>query len=499
MSSERPNVLFVMDDQHNARCLGCYGNETVETPTVDRLASEGTRFDSAYCQNPICLPSRTCFLTGRYAHSTGVYGNYGELDADVLSLPHHLRGQGYETSAFGKLHIPTDWPTHGFETRRTCDFADAEHHTDENHYYSYLERVGYADEYDLGLASSEYPHTAFISNIPYEHCVEKWTADETLRWLRTRDDDRPFFAWMTFQRPHPPYAPPPEYADRYDPEDVELPLQSDGEFASKPEPWRDRKESDLFRRSDETDIRQVVAYYYALITLIDEQVGRVVDHLRETGELDNTVVVFCSDHGDFAGEHGLVRKNVGISEAVHRVPFVWRWPEGVEQGAVEDGLVETVDFFPTVCDLLDVPTPDPVQGRSLAETLSGEGAVDREAVFCERGHLKTVRTERWKLTHYVGSDEGELYDMAADPWEHHNLFEDPDYRDVKVDLLERLLDFYAETEEATIPEGASALHGTTEAHTAWTKRWWEEGGSPNPTPLAHLDGPGYPVEDDPGG
>jgi choline-sulfatase/uncharacterized sulfatase len=483
---DQPNVLFVMDDQHSARCLGGYGNDDVQTPNLDSLAEEGARFERAYCNNPICLPSRMCYLTGRYAHSLGIYGNYGGVPDDTISMPHHFRTNGYDTGGFGKMHIPVDWATHGFETRQDCDYADTRQWPEENDYYSYLKRLGYAEDYDMGVGGSRnYPHSVFDSEIPAEHSVEAWTADRTIQWIDGRDGDDPFFAWMSFQRPHPPYAPPPEYTDLYDPDEIELPPRDPGEFADKPGGWQNRA-GNMEGTSDE-DLRQAVAYYYALITLIDEQIGRVLDHLEEQGELDNTIVAFVSDHGDFAGEHGFVRKNVGISEAVHRVPMIWRFPDGVDAGVVNEDLVESVDTFPTFCDLAGLPTPDPVQGRSLTDALTG-GSIDRDAVYCETPNHKTVRTEEYKLTHYVDNEDGELYHVAEDPWEHDNLYHDAEYADVRLDLQEMLLDFFAETEEPVIP-GNSGIPPGTPSHHVWQRKWWEEGGYLPKTPLAHLGGP----------
>jgi arylsulfatase len=490
LNRSRPNVLFLMDDQHSARCLGCYGNETVETPHLDRLASKGVRFDRAYAQSPICLPSRTSIFTGRYPHSLGVYGNYGALDADVRSLAFHLNAHGYDTGAFGKLYLPVDWPTKGFDVQQSCDFADTVCHEDENDYYAYLKRVGFADEYDLGIGCQEYPHKTYVSNIPAEHSVEQWTADETISWLENRDGDAPFFAWSTFQRPHPPYAPPPEYADYYVPENVELPPRASNEFKTKPDVWRQRSESNLYQRSDERDIRQVVTYYYALITLIDDQICRILNYLESAGELDNTIIVFTSDHGDFAGEHGFVSKNVGISEAIHRIPLIWRYPSEFETGTDVDDLTELVDIFPTLCDVLNVPIQNEVQGRSLKPTLTNGTPVGRKAAYCIHQHLRTIRTDEWKLTYYPEEDDGELYNMTEDPWEHKNLYHRDAYRDVRSDLLRRLFAFHVETEEPVIPS-SSGIPIATSAHAAWSKRWWETGGSSNPTPLAHLGGPGY--------
>lgn len=495
MGTERPNVLFLMDDQHNARCLGCYGNDDVRTPNLDRLASQGVRFDRAYAQSPICMPSRTSVFTGRYPHSVGVFGNYGSLPPDVLSLARHLQNQGYETGAFGKIHLPVDWPTHGFETRRSCDFADAEQHASENHYYTYLERVGLDHEYDFGPPTGEFPHSTYVSNIPYEHCVEKWTADETIRWLDNRDGEGPFFAWTTFQRPHPPYSPPPEYVDLYSPEDIELPPRDPDEFETKPANWREQAESEIYQQSTDEDIKQVLAYYYSLITLIDEQIGRVLDHLEAAGELENTIVVFASDHGDFAGEHGFVKKTLGIPEAVHRVPFIWRYPERFREGETNDDLVELVDLFPTVCDAVDAPIPDAVQGQSLESTLTAGTPVDRDAAYCIGSHLRAIRTDEWKLTYYLEEDDGELYHIDEDPWEHENLYHCEAYRDERLELIERLFRFHIETEEPEIP--LRGIPSGTDAHETWSRTWWKTGGSENRTPLAHLGDTGRPMQDEP--
>jgi arylsulfatase A-like enzyme len=425
----------------------------------------------------------------------GVYGNYGRLGPEILSLPQHLKNNGYDTGAFGKLHIPVEWPTHGFNVRRQCDFADVKNHEEENHYYAYLKRLGLAGDYDLGIASDKFPHTTFVSNIPYEHCVEKWTADETLNWLKhDRDSNKPFFAWMTFQRPHPPFSPPREYKDLYSPDDIKLPPRKEGEAENKPREWKEKLSSELFQKSSDEDIRQAVAYYYSLITLIDEQVGRVLHYLEREGILRNTIIVYSSDHGDFAGEHGLVRKNVCIPEAVMRIPFIWHYPGEIEEGAVKDALVESVDFFPTICDLLGINTPDNVQGRSILPILKGEKNEGKQAAFCENQQYKAIRTSDWKLTYCVGRNDGELYDMRSDPWEHNNLFHNEKYSGVKAKLLERLLDFYAQTERPVIPEGTGPPRDEPEGpHGAWIKEWWKAGGRKNQTPLDHLGGPGVPL------
>ena len=493
MAQDRPNVLFIMDDQHNARCMGCAGEPVLRTPAIDSLAETGVRFNQAFAQNPICMPSRISFLSGQYVHTHGVYGNYwGALPDETPSLAKTLADAGYQTAAIGKLHISVGWGTDGFQEKVLCDYADVVDDPLDNDYYRYLVEHGLANEYDLGTASSRFAYSAFVSNIPAEHCVENWNGDQAVQWLKRRDKTKPFFLWMTFQRPHNPFAPPPEYADLYRPEDLVLPPAGD-RLETKPEHHRLHLGSRLDMIRDERDLRQVLAYYYALITLIDENVGKVLRALKEEGIRDDTLIVFSADHGDFAGEHGVMDKNVGIYESIQRIPMVMNYPRRFASGLVREDLVESVDVAPTIIETLGIPVPETMEGQSLLGSALADGPeVDRDAVFCEWEHVRSVRTRRWRLNHYVVTGEGELYDRDNDPGETTNLYDDPAYRDVRFELTRKLMDFISQSKGVAFRGSSDHHRPVTEAVRVWEKPWWREGGKGNVTPLWLNDDPSSP-------
>jgi arylsulfatase A-like enzyme len=272
-----------------------------------------------------------------------------------------------------------------------------------------------------------------------------------LRFLETRDADRPFFVHMSFSRPHAPVTPSPQHFDMYDPEQISLPASAvdyyERGFQGKPSFVREKLDwaTDRHRVAspDPKGLKRWLASYYALITVIDHEIGRVLDCLERTGQLENTVVVYHSDHGDFAGEHGLRNKAVGMYESIHRVPFLLSWPDG-PQGTTCSEIVELVDLYPTLSALCDVPLPDGREGIDLTPVARGE-ATGKGAAFCElaprTGKESAIRTSDFRLIYYSGYREGELYDRGADPGELSNLWGDSAYSEVQMDLLGQLLSF----------------------------------------------------------
>ncbi len=465
MASGKKNILWIMSDQHNASCLGMERPD-VRTPNLDRLAAGGTRFTEAFCNNPICGPSRCSMITGQYPHTTGITGNeiHGLDNAAApvpRTLPVVLREASYETMMVGKAHMIRAWNEAGFEHRRYCDLADSNDGDPRSvAYFQHLIDHGLADAYDLG---SRFPGQTgnelerFISEIPLEHHLETWTGNQAVQLLQSRDRARPFMMQMSFQRPHEPLCIPPECADWYDPASLTLPDNISDffqrGFEGKPgfqqEYVRGGVKGYPYRPRDEADLRGQLAYYYTLITLIDQQVGRVLDELRAQGELDNTVICYVADHGDFAGEHGLILKNLGIYESIHRVPFILSYPGG-PRGVVRQGLVELVDLYPTLLDAAGLSTlvPEEVEGTSRTPLARGEGG-GREFVVAEYDFNKrqpysvAVRTPAHRLVLYPWQDDeiGELYDRQADPGELNNLWDHPDHAAMRFALVQRALSF----------------------------------------------------------
>jgi len=464
---KRPNVLWLMSDQHHASCLGVAGRG-VRTLNLDSLAARGVWFTQAFCNNPICAPSRLSFITGRYPHSHRHLGNtifdYPQRNPHTLAAL--ARRHGYQTALIGKGHMIRAWDEEGFEHRRYCDLCDADRHDPLSHdYFRYLYEHGLADAYDLGTLPPEHPGKSshwFVSTIPHAHSVEVWTGDQTLAFLRARDRDRPFFVQMSFQRPHAPLAPSPERAQMYRPEEIDLPASArdlfERRFATKPAFQRAhvaQRRSYPYVPVDEAELRRHLAHYYTLISIIDEQIGRVLEELRAQGELERTIVIYTSDHGDFAGEHGLMQKNLGLYESIHRIPLLL-WYPGCPAGRRIDALVESVDLYPTLCELTGLPLPSDVEidGRSLVPVVEA-GAPGKEAVVCEWSRpapspmVHAVRTASFRLVFYGFGQEGELYDRRDDPDELLNHYDDPAYAAIRLELTERLLDHVMRYEKRT--------------------------------------------------
>jgi choline-sulfatase/uncharacterized sulfatase len=449
----RPNILFLMSDQHNAACAGFAGHPTVCTPNLDALARQGVRFNHAYCNNPICSPSRICFITGQYAHTHGFLGNnntewpHGNLD----TLGAVFRRHGYQTAMIGKDHTIRRWDEEAYEHIRYVDLTDA-HPSDPRtcHYFQYLVDQGVADLYEDGTLPPDHENNikgCAIARLPYEHTNEHYTGEESLKFLQNRDRRRPFYLQMSFERPHPNWMPSPEHADLYSAADIQLgPDASDWwehQWAGRPQFIRDQVAA-LMKGKSREDFKKMLAHQFALITVIDMEIGRVLDHLRQTGEIDNTIIIYTADHGDFAGDHGICNKNIGIYESIQRIPLLLRYPGG-PQAEARDGIVESIDLFPTLCELADVPVPQTCEGRSFLSHALGKSRGKPQAL-CEwdfpqpQRFFNALRTDQYRLVYYDHDRGGELYDHQSDPHEMHNLWEDPDHQSIRLRLMEQLFD-----------------------------------------------------------
>ncbi len=458
-----PNILWLMSDQHHAGCLGAAERSEVRTPNLDRLAAQGVRFSRAYCNNPICGPSRCSAITGQYPHTTGITGNeIHELELEAPpTLPVVLRQAGYQTMLVGKAHMVRRWNEAGFEQIRYCDLCDSNDGDPRNvHYFQYLIDQGLADAYDLGSrlqGQTGHQLERFISEIPLRHHLETWTGDQAVELLQNRDSSRPFMMHLSFQRPHEPLGIPPECADFYDPDKLTLPASVrdyfERRFSGKPRFQQDYVNDAAmgypYRPRDEADLRGQLAHYYTLITMIDQQIGRVLKELERQGELDNTVICYVADHGDFAGQHGLCLKNLGIYEAIHRIPFILAAPNG-PRGVECKAMVELVDLYPTLLDAAGLAEliPETVEGTSRMPEAAGkrEGA---EHVVCEYDFNATQpyavavrsRTHRLVLYPWQPDEIGELYDHRNDPGELDNLWEQPQHVNTRLALTEQALAF----------------------------------------------------------
>ncbi len=471
----RPNVLWICTDQQRFDTLGCYGNPWVRTPNVDRLAQSGTFFERCISQSPVCTPSRACFLTGRYPRTTGCRQNGQAIPADEVLVPRLLADAGTVCGLSGKLHLSPCNPGACPAMERRIDdgysvFHWSHHPAPEgargnwpgNEYSQWLKERG-AEFAPKPFRGSRYVQ----AGPPAELHQTTWCAEKAVTFIeRAPAFGRPWLFSVNMFDPHHPFDPPREYLERVlgRIEDIPLPNYVEGELENK----------SVFQRMDHRgaynhagyldcdamdpdDHRLVRAAYWAMCELIDAQVGRILEALERTGQHENTLVIFHSDHGEMLGDHGIYLKGPHFYEPAVRVPLIFSGP-GVLPGRRSRALVELGDLAPTVLDAAGMPRPPGMQARSLWALLTGDAPLNehRADAYCEfynamtchttpQAHATMVTTDRYKLVVYHGTGEGELYDLEADPRETHNLWGVPRYASAKMEMLERLCDRMAWT------------------------------------------------------
>ncbi|WP_328913203.1 MULTISPECIES: sulfatase-like hydrolase/transferase [unclassified Streptomyces] len=458
------NILFLMTDQHRVDTLGAYGNTLVDTPALDALAAEGTRFDRFYTPTAICTPARASLATGLHPFRHGMLANperasggQNELNESDPLLWRQLKEHGYRVGHAGKWHIGREHGPehHGLDGEHLPGALNPVHHPS---YERWLAERGLPPfavrEPVFGTAANGVGRGHLLAGRlqqPAEATFEAFLTDRTLELLAEyaaehKATGRPFMLSCHWFGPHLPYLVPDAYYDLYDPDSVPLPASMAETFAGKPDVQRRYSEywsSDSF---DAAAWRKLIAVYWGYVTLIDHQVGRILDALKEHGLWDDTAVFFTADHGEFTGAHRLNDKGPAMYEDIYRIPALARVPGAPAQ--VSDAFATLTDLNPTILDLAGLPAPERCDGESLLPLLRGDeaGAAavrDRQEVVAEfHGHhfpyaQRMIRDHRYKLVHNPESVH-ELYDLAADPYELHNVYEAPAYAGVRRDLAARL-------------------------------------------------------------
>jgi len=465
----RPNILWICTDQQRFDTLGCYGNTYVRTPNIDRLAEGGTLFESCFCQNPLCTPSRASFLTGRYPRTTRDRGNGVSIPADEVLVTGIFADAGYYCGLSGKLHISACNPKACPEMERRVEDGYAEFHWSHhpapdwpgNEYIRWLSERG--AEWSTGPSEAS-EHVR--AGMPAELHQTTWCAEVAADFIRRRSSSgEPWLFSLNCFDPHHAFDPPPSHLERYVEalDEVPLPNYVPGELDSKPEPHatihRGAYGNPLsfpYDKMSERDHRAVRAAYWAMVDLIDEGVGSVLAALDETGQREDTIVVFTSDHGELLGDHGMYLKGSFFYDPCVRVPLIVSWAGSVSEGLRAAGLVELTDLAPTLLGAAGLEIPERMQGRSLWPVLRGEADPSRirDDVYCEHyggaepGEARgatMLRTELWKLVARHGTGTGELYDLDSDPGETRNLWDEPGARDAKLEMYGRLADAMART------------------------------------------------------
>ena len=416
----KPNVLFLICDDLNCD-LGCYGHRLVKSPNIDRLAKRGVRFEHAYCQFPLCGPSRASFMTGLYPDQTLIRRNaiyIREHLPNVQTMSQMFRNNGYFATRIGKIYhynVPKHIGTSG--------------HDDPYSWDATINPRG-RDKTDEGKIFSLRPGSfgGTLSWLAADGTDEEQTdgiaATEAVRLLKQHAKQKtPFFLAVGLFRPHTPFVAPKKYFEMYPTERIVVPTVPEGYLATLPIP----AQQTLIRKKDQVNLpdelaRQAIQAYYASITFADAQVGRILDALEESGLAENTVVVFTSDHGYHMGEHGYWQKTT-LFENAARVPLIIAAPGMSAGGKTVMAPAEMVDFYPTLAELCGLRAPAALPGVSLAATLNDAEARPRESAFTQYGNGYSIRTDRYRYTEWgeKGQDGAELYDHDSDPAELNNL------------------------------------------------------------------------------
>ncbi|MHC4178776.1 MAG: sulfatase family protein [Planctomycetota bacterium] len=440
----RPNVLWICTDQQRYDTIRALGNRHLHTPNLDRLVATGVAFTHAHCRSPICTPSRAAFLTGMYPDTVHACINGNDRWDDAAPLvTKTLAESGYDCALAGKLHLSA---AHGRIEKRPDDgyreFWWSHHPADDwpkgHAYVEWLKSQG--RDYRQLIGKHGY--------IPAPLHQTTWCAEMADRFIRANRDGAWLFSLNCFD-PHPPFDPPKQYVDRFDVESLPGPLlrKSDLEaqarlgnvmFQSRPKEYPPH------------DARLHQAKYWAQIELIDENVGRLLATLDQTGQRENTIVIFTSDHGDMVGDHGLRAKGCRFYEGLVRVPLIISWPARFRQGLRSGALVELTDLVPTLLEVAGLPVPESMHGKSLLPILEGKADPNshRESVRSifyrtlqgSQSYATMIRDRRYKLVNYHGHGLGELFDLEDDPGEFRNLWDDPQYTEVRFELMTKSFD-----------------------------------------------------------
>lgn len=464
---KRPNILFIFSDDHGYQALSCYGSKVNQTPNLDRIAKEGMRFDRCFVTNSICGPSRAVILTGKYSHLNGFIRNGNTFNGQQQTVSKLLGQAGYQTAMIGKWHLKSD-PT-GFD------------------YWQVL--IGQGPYYNppMKTAAGVVQHTGYTTDI---------ITDVAMDWLKNkRDEDKPFLLMYQHKAPHRNWQPGPKHLTKYDDVTIPEPATLFDDYNNRASPARNQ-EMTVERHLSPNDLKLVKqrslneeqhavwdkAYgpknkafaeanlegkdlvrwkyqryakdYLRCIDSVDDNVGRVLDYLDETGLAENTVVIYSSDQGWYLGEHGWFDKRWMYEESF-RTPLMVRWPGKVKPGSVSNEMVMNLDFPELFLDIGGAPIPEDMQGRSFRQVLQGSTPRDwRKSVYYHYYEFPGahsvakhygVRTEQHKLIHYYDLDEWELFDLEKDPNELKSVYDDPSYATVLGDLrkeLQRLRDQY---------------------------------------------------------
>jgi arylsulfatase len=463
-----PNIIFIITDQQRYDTINSLGFPYMDTPNLDRLVNEGISFSNTFVTGASCVPSRASLFSGYYPHTTGVVKN---VDCWRHSWVEQLADSGYHCVNIGKMHtVPYDAPV-GFHERYIVENKDR-----------FIKGRNFFDEWDkafrirgltkpqrlLYRQKEDYQSRlgAFEWEMPEEMHSDIFVGDMAKWWVDRYSKEQPFFLQIGFPGPHPPYDPIPRYAEPYLKKELPLPNVTQEELDGQPKALRALQHHNTVVDHDSVahnlkpsreGLQRQRAYYLANVTMIDEKVGEILNSLETKGYLENSIVIFTSDHGDCLGDHGHSQKWT-MYDIITRVPMIVWAPGRFQGGRTVDDLVQNMDIGPTILEMAGVQVPATFEAQSLLPALEGNNTGGRSYVFCEQGQdhilqetkfMTMVRNQEWKLVHFLEEDEGQLFNLKEDPDEVSNLWGNPQYAEKKEELLGVLCDWLINSNRKT--------------------------------------------------
>lgn len=459
----RPNILFLMTDQQRGDCLGADGNTVIQTPNLDRIAGEGTRFQHAYSCVPSCTPARAALLTGLGPWRNGMLGYSRVGERYDVEMPRILAESGYHTCGIGKMHWHPQRNAHGFHQMILDESGREQSPNFRSDYRAWFASVApnlNPDETGIGWNS----YRAGTYKLPEELHPTHWTADTAINFLNSYKQDKPFFLKVSFARPHSPYDPPDRFMKQY--EDAALPERFIGDWAeSYREPSRD-DDTAWYGDFGAEQARHSRQGYYGNVSFIDEQIGRIMEALEARGELENTLIVFTSDHGDMLGDHHHWRKTYAYEPSA-RVPMLVRMPEslgGGKRGHVSEAPVELRDILPTFLEAADVESPIELDGRSMLAPARGDSKgwrayidLEHDRCYSPRNHWNGLTDGKTKYIFHALDGREQLFDLRKDPGEERDLAGVGASSSTLRTWRGRLIDHLAERGDRFVKNGELAL------------------------------------------
>jgi choline-sulfatase len=410
----RPNILLLFTDQQRWDTIAAAGNPVIRTPVLDELCARGLRFDRAYTPSPVCVPARCSTMTGRLPHRTGCFENGSPMPHpdETPTTMRLLRAAGYQTHGAGKMHfVPAD-RDYGFESAALSDRSAG-----ENEYARFVRQQGFVEVFNPGGMTGDMYYIPQVSPVPQAVHNTAWIAERSIEFVRGRDRSRPFFLWTSFVKPHPPFTPPYPWHTLYRSTDMPLPKRPPDYPALQT--WAMRHQNRYkWRESgpDDNLLRTMKAYYYAEISFVDYHTGRLLQALRDTGDLANTLIVYSSDHGELLGDYHSFGKRSFLDSAA-RVPLLASWPGHLPAGGVCPVPASLLDVMPTILEAAGVEAPQRPDGESLRrvwETAPGDRVILGQIQEAERASYMATDA-RWKYVYSAPDEREYLFDLAADP------------------------------------------------------------------------------------